>query len=146
VTHYQHSAESAAIPKFDNVQEFDRWRAAGASSFFFRLSGHKAKPAVFHGLTPEVGRLLVERAPEATQRFMTLVDRSLPGWYLAGEERQFHFGENYVDYPDFALAIFQARAYAEQAPAKRLARWIDVPWCPADLYYVQKLAIILEKE
>ena len=63
---------------------------------------------------------------------------------MTGEERQFHFGENYCDYPDFALAVFEARAYIERAPAARLAGWIDMPWCPGDLYFIRKLALVLE--
>lgn len=89
-------------------------------------------------------RLLADQAPAATRRYMTFTDHFLPTRYLTGEERQFHFGENFVDYPDFALAIFQARAYVERAPAEKLAGWIDIPWCPGDLYYIQRLSMTLD--
>lgn len=63
---------------------------------------------------------------------------------MTGEERQFHFGENFVDYPDLALAIFEAQAYIERAPAARPAGRIDMPWSPGDLYFIRKLALALE--
>jgi len=76
--------------------------------------------------------------------YLDFIDRSLPGWYLAGEERQFHFGENYVDYPDFAMDIFLAKAYLEKSPPEKLAGWVDMPWCAGDLYYIEKLALVLD--
>jgi hypothetical protein len=144
IEHYRGDADDVVIPKFDNVGDFDRWRASGAGGFFFRVGAHKAKVAKFHDLVPEVGRLLAENAPDAGRVYLKFVDRSLPGWYLVSEERQFHFGENFVDYPDFSLDIFLAKAYIGKAPAEKLARWVDIPWCKGDLYFIQKLAVTLD--
>ena len=52
--------------------------------------------------------------------------------------------EDSCDYPDFALALFEARAHVERAPAARLAGWVDMPWCPADLYFIRKLSLVLD--
>jgi len=144
VENWRRDSQSVLIPKFENVVEFDRWRGEGAGGFFFRVSGHKAKVARFHDLTPEVARLVADHALPAAKVYLDFVDRSLPGWYLAGEERQFHFGENYVDYPDFAMDIFLAKAYLEKSPPEKLAGWVDMPWCAGDLYYIEKLALVLD--
>jgi hypothetical protein len=144
VERFRDGAARLDLPIFENVGQFDRWRAEDMGGFFLPLPPHhKAKPDKFHGLTPEVGQLFVRQAPEAAAAYLKFVDRSLPGWYLVGEERQLHFGENFVDYPDFALSIFQAQAFLGNQPAGQLARWVDIPWCVGDPYFVEKLAICL---
>ncbi len=144
VENYRRDADAVLLPEFNDVNEFDRWRGEGAGGFFFRLGGHKAKVARFHDLAPEVAEIVADHAPEAAGRYLAFVDRSLPGWYLTGEERQFHFGENYVDYPDFARDVFLAKARLGRASAAQLADWADMPWCPGDLYLIEKLAIVLD--
>ena len=132
------------LPIFENVGHFDRWRAEDMGGFFIPLPPHhKAKPDKFHALTPEVGVFLARQAPESVNAYLEFVERTLPGWYLVGEERQFHFGENFVDYPDFSLSIFQAQAFLGGRSVCELARWVDIPWCVGDAYFVQKLAICL---
>ena len=132
------------LPIFENVGHFDRWRAEDMGGFFIPLPPHhKAKPDKFHGLTPEVGVFLARQAPESVNAYLEFVGRTLPGWYLVGEERQLHFGENFVDYPDFSLSIFQAQALLGGRSACELACWVDMPWCVGDAYFVQKLAICL---
>jgi len=61
-----------------------------------------------------------------------------------GEERQVHFGENFVDPPDFAMSAFRALAWLKQPSPEDLARRVDLPFCRADLDYLTKLAIALE--
>ncbi len=132
------------LPIFENVGHFDRWRAEDMGGFFIPLPPHhKAKPDKFHGLIPEVGVFLGRQAPESVNAYLEFVERTLPGWYLVGEERQLHFGENFVDYPDFSLSIFQAQAFLGDRSVCELARWVDIPWCIGDAYFVQKLAVCL---
>jgi hypothetical protein len=38
--------------------------------------------------------------------------------------------------------IFAARALILNERADQLARYLDLPWCKADEYYVQKLALL----
>jgi len=128
---------------FTSVAELDRWIGEGNGAFFFSLGGHKRKVAKYYGLTPEVGRLIADHALSAATRYMAFVDRSLPGWFLAGEERQYHFGENFIDYPDFSLGIFEAKAMIHRVSASELMRYVDIPWCEGDLYYIEKLAWVL---
>jgi hypothetical protein len=37
--------------------------------------------------------------------------------------------------------IFAARAFILGEPADALQKFIDLPWCRADEYYIQKLAL-----
>jgi hypothetical protein len=64
---------------------------------------------------------------------------------LQGEERQVHFGENFVDAPDLALSAFAALTWLKDADADTLARQVDLPFCRADLCYVMKLALALDR-
>jgi hypothetical protein len=41
---------------------------------------------------------------------------------------------------------FAARAWILQEPAERLARYVDIPWCRADLFHIQKLAACIEAD
>jgi len=64
-----------------------------------------------------------------------------PTWHLMGEERQVHYGENFVDPPDFALDAFKAFAWLRDASAQELAQRVDIPFCRADLSCITKLAL-----
>ncbi|MDW8078915.1 MAG: hypothetical protein RMJ16_08485 [Thermoguttaceae bacterium] len=143
VDRFRADARRLAIPEITNVNDFDRWRAEDLGGFFLVLRPHKAKPDKVHGLVPEVGMLLAQLEPDSAQAYLDFVDKSLPGWYLMGEERQFHYGENFVDYPDFALGIFQAKAYFGKVSLRDLVRWIDIPLSKGDAYFVHKAAIVL---
>jgi hypothetical protein len=39
--------------------------------------------------------------------------------------------------------IFAAKALILREPVERLAAYVDLPWCKADEYYIQKLALVL---
>lgn len=145
VDRFCEDARQLTIPEFTDVLQFDRWRAEDRLGFFLVLRPHKAKPDKCHGLVPEVGVLLGRVAPEPAAAYLRFVDNSLPGWYLVGEERQFHYGENFMDYPDLALSVFQAQAYFAAKTPKELARWVDIPLCKGDAYFVHKLAITLHR-
>ncbi len=40
--------------------------------------------------------------------------------------------------------IFAARAWVLDESAETLTHFLDIPWCKADLFYIQKLACCLE--
>lgn len=46
--------------------------------------------------------------------------------------------------PRTVLGAFLANAWLFQAPAERIAETRDIPWCPADLYYVRKLVTAIQ--
>jgi hypothetical protein len=54
-------------------------------------------------------------------------------------------GENYIHRPELPHGIFRAMAYADYASPEELARCLDQPWCHADLYYMDKLAAVLQQ-
>jgi len=85
-----------------------------------------------------------DHALDAARAYLRVIDIMLPGWYLAWEERQFHFGENFADFPDQALSIFNAKAMIERASREKLERFLDIPWCEGDLLYIEKLVRLIE--
>jgi len=140
--HYQQGVKGLAPKVVENVGQVDAFIGAG-DAVFLKVVGHKSKVAKFLELSPEVGRAVSEQAPAAAKAFVAYVDLVMPGWYLTAEERQVHFGENFADYPDFALGVFQAKALIFNEPADVLAGYVDLPWCAGDLYYIEKLALTL---
>jgi hypothetical protein len=145
VAWWQRSAERAKLPTFQNIQEWDSFIGKG-NALFYRIIPHRSKIGLFHGLTPEVAALVKAKAPQAVESIWRTFETLCPTWYLVGEERQVHFGENFVDPPDFALNAFKALAWLRDAPANDLAARVDIPFCRADLAHLTKLAITLEKK
>jgi hypothetical protein len=124
------------------VAQLDAFIGRG-DALFQAVKPHKGKIARLIGLTPELAGLLARYAPNHLKALFGTIDTMMPGWYLMGEERQVHFGENFVDYPDQALAIYIARAGAGFDSPEQLRTWIDMPYCRADLYEIQKRALYL---
>ena len=141
---WQESANSSNMPVFRNISEWDD-RLGKGDYLFFRVSGHKAKLALFHYITPEAANLIKYQASEAIDKTWNWFEALCPTWYLAGEERQVHNGENFVDPPDFALDAFRAMAWLKDASPEDLAMRVDVPFCQADLTYITKIAMALEE-
>ena len=125
------------------VSELDGFIAKG-NALFLTIRPHRAKVALFHRLTPDVANILRARAADAVRRVWGTFLRLCPTWHLVGEERQVHFGENFVDPPHFALDAFCAYAWLTGASADALARHLDIPFCRADLAAIVKIALILE--
>ena len=96
-------------------------------------------------LTPEVGRLLQTYA-EPTQRHLmdVYVDYHRPTWWLAWNVELMLRNESPFSLPTMSAEIFDARALVLREPQKKLARYLDLPWCRADLFYLQKLVACLE--
>jgi hypothetical protein len=96
-------------------------------------------------LTPEVAARVKAKAPEAVEKVWRTFSALCPTWHLVGEERQVHYGENFLDPPDLALDAFTSLAWMAGASATDLAQRVDVPFCHADLYYIAKVAILLDR-
>jgi len=143
VAWWQRVGEKIALPVIKDIGEWDRFIGSG-DVLFFRVIPHNSKIALFRGLTPEVAALVKAKAPEAAEKVWRTFETLCPTWYLMGEERQVHFGENFVDPPDFALGAFQALAWLRGASREELLRRVDIPFCHADLAYLMKLALALE--
>lgn len=103
---------------------------------------HHATFPRYQQLVPEIGRLLADHAGGQLAANLADLDRELPVWYQAWGERLIG-GENYVNPPGLARGTFLAMAYAGGAKPRQLARYLDQPWCRADLYYIEKLTAVL---
>jgi hypothetical protein len=51
--------------------------------------------------------------------------------------------ETPFSFPTMSAEIFTAKALVLREPADRLKRYIDLPWCKADEFYIQQLALTL---
>ncbi len=95
-------------------------------------------------LTPDVAQLLVAFAPEISAKLMaSYVDYQRPGWWIAWNVEQLMRNEVPYQSPTTPLEIFTARALLLHENPDTLAGYLDLPWCRADEYYLQKLALTL---
>ncbi len=141
---WEQSAKQVKLPIFRNINEWDAFINSG-DALFFRIVPHRAKIVLFHDLTPEIAEAVKREVPEAVRRIWQTFELLCPTWHLVGEERQVHYGERFVDPPDFSLSAFKALAWLLDAPASELARRVDIPFCQADLSYAVKIALVLER-
>lgn len=99
----------------------------------------------WRNLTPEVGRLCATYALQ-TERYLmdTYVDYHRPTWFLAWNVETMWRNECPFSFPTLSAEVFAARATILHESAEKLERFIDIPWCKADLFYIQKLVYCLE--
>lgn len=96
-------------------------------------------------LTPEVGRFLATYAGEIHQNLMKVyVDYHRPTWWLAWNVELLWRNEAPFAFPTMSMEIFSARVFILREPAEKLLHYLDLPWCRADLFYIQKLVMIIE--
>jgi hypothetical protein len=143
VAWWRRVAEHGTLRQFQGVGELDRFLGTG-DGLSFRVAPHRHQLALFQDLTPEVAERIRSQAPEARARVWQTFSVLYRTWPFQGEERQVHFGENFVDPPDLALGAFAALAWLMSADAGELTRHVDLSWCRADLCYVTKLAVALQ--
>lgn len=95
-------------------------------------------------LTPDVSRLVKTYAAPVEQHLMTsYVDHLRPGWWLAWNAEQMMRNEAPCQLPSTPLEIFTARALLLGESSAQLGKYLDQPWCKADEFYIQKLALTL---
>jgi hypothetical protein len=95
-------------------------------------------------LTPEVASLLREYARPIHEHLIEVyVDYHRPVWWLAWAPEFMWRNETPFSFPTMSAEIFAAKALVLREPADRLKRYIDLPWCKADEFYIQKLALTL---
>ncbi|HTL55303.1 MAG TPA: PQQ-binding-like beta-propeller repeat protein [Candidatus Limnocylindrales bacterium] len=140
---WKRATEKGTLKTFNGSSELDAFIGKG-DGIFLALAPHRHTLGLFQDLTPEIAELLRAQAPAAVERVWQTFDSLCPTWHLAGEERQVHFGENFVDPPVFALSAFRALKWLKQASGEQLSRRVDLPFCRADLYYMIKLSLALE--
>ncbi len=103
--------------------------------------------ARWRNLTPEVAQMLAQYAGDISRQLMNrLIDHHRPTWWLAWNVELANRGETPFSLPSMAAEIFAAKALILRESAERLQSYLDLPWCRADLYYIQKLVHCLEAE
>jgi len=96
-------------------------------------------------LTPEVGRLLADYAGATQKHLMEIyVDYHRPTWYVAWGVETMWRNESPFAFPTMPVEIFAAKTWVLNGSAEELTRFVDIPWCQADLFYIQKLVSCLE--
>ncbi len=96
-------------------------------------------------LTPEIGRLCSEYATQTHKKLMDVyIDYHRPTWYLAWNVETMWRNECPVVFPTMSAEVFAARALILREPSEKLKRFLDIPWCKADLFYIQKLLFVIE--
>ncbi len=96
-------------------------------------------------LTPEVGRLIATHAGDVHRQLMNVyVDYHRPTWWLAWNVELMVRNESPMSLPTMSAEIFAARAMILREPAEKLEGYLDLPWCEADLFHIQKLVMCLE--
>ncbi len=136
-------AAEGTLQTFNTTAELDPFIGKG-DGLSFRLAPHRHKVALLLGLSPELAGRLRALAGAEVQQVWRIFERLYATWWIVGEERQVHFGENYVDPPDLAAGGFGALAWLLEAAPEFLRARIDLPFCRADLFHVQKLAMALD--
>lgn len=95
-------------------------------------------------LTPEVAQLLNRYAGDIPHKLLErYVDYHRPTWYLAWNVELANRNESPFALPTMSMEIFMAKALLANESAARLRQYLDIPWCHADLYYIQKLVYCL---
>jgi hypothetical protein len=141
---WRRAAEQGSLRTFKSSSELDPFIGKG-DAFSLAVAPHRHKLVLFRDLTPEIAeRILSEGGARSADTVWATVEELYCTWSLMGEERQVHFGENFVDPPDLALGAFRAMKWLRKSSRDELARRVDIPFCRADLAFVTKLAIALE--
>lgn len=140
---WRRAAQEPAAGSFPGVGALDAF-IGGGDALSFKVAPHRHKIALLRDLTPEVAERVRAEAADAVEAVWRRFTRLHATWWLVGEERQVHFGENLVDPPDLALGAFQALAWLRGADADELARRVDRPFGRADFSHLMKLGIALD--
>jgi hypothetical protein len=95
-------------------------------------------------MTPDVGRLLAAHAGEIHRDLMEqYVDYHRPTWWIAWMVEHMVRNESPFVFPTAAMEIVSARALILGEPGEDLEKYIDIPWCKADEFYVRKLVLTI---
>jgi hypothetical protein len=98
--------------------------------------------ARYEQLTPEIAHAIRHWSHDLASPRLRAFRESRPAWWLAFGDRTVG-GENYTNPPHFTHALFTAASLLEQASATTLFGWLDVPWCKADLYFIERCTLAL---
>ena len=96
-------------------------------------------------LTPEIGRFCSCFANKTHKHLMDVyVDYHRPTWYIAWGVETMWRNECPFAFPTMSAEIFAAKALILNESSEKLTSYLDIPWCKADLFYIQKLVLCIE--
>jgi len=96
-------------------------------------------------LTPEVGRLCATYAGQTHEHLMDVyVNYHRPTWFVSWNVELMWRNECPFAFPTMSAEIFAARVLILGEPGDKLERFLDIAWCKADLFYIQKLVLCIE--
>ena len=101
---------------------------------------HTGKLARFLKLTPETGFALREWSDGCAEKRLASLRRRFSTWWIAAGDRLVG-GENFISPLHFSRALWQGLAWIETDPKRFEGVKIDVPWCHADLAFIEKSAL-----
>ncbi|MBN2271938.1 MAG: PQQ-like beta-propeller repeat protein [Sedimentisphaerales bacterium] len=123
------------------VYEYGHWRGGVISM----IPVQRSIFARWRHLTPEMGRFLATHAGRIHRHLMDVyVDYHRPTWFLAWGVETMWRNESAFAFPTMAAEVFTARAMILDEPAEKLEGFVDIPWCKADLFHIQKLVLCME--
>lgn len=106
----------------------------------------RAAPTRWRHLNEDIARINLKYTREIQQRLIdNYIDFHRPAWFLAWTPVIAYNHENCPSTPLHSIAHFSAKAWLDTTPDKDLDHKTDIPWCRGDLYYAQKLAMVLGK-
>ncbi|MBC7250169.1 MAG: PQQ-binding-like beta-propeller repeat protein [Anaerolineae bacterium] len=113
-----------------------------AGKFMSTTWGGGGKIVRYRDLVPEIGRALRDYAWGDMQNQDAFIETVAPAQYLAWS---FAVGrtEQFTNFPSQAHEIFQAKALIMDGDTDTLRRYLSVPWCAGDLYYIEKLVLAI---
>jgi hypothetical protein len=106
---------------------------------------HHVRLVRFGNLLPEIVELFEMDERKLAAKRLRLFREARPGWWMAFGDRYIG-GENYISPPHFSHAVFAGAALVEKVDRSSLMEWIDVPWCEADLFFIEKCALALREK
>lgn len=124
-----------------NLERTDAWVWQPTRDATRRL--HHGKLGRYLRLTPELGWALRQWGGGAPQARLRELRRRFPTWWIARGERLIG-GENFTTSLNFSRALWQGWLLIDSpGPVERVPRWwLDVPWCRADLAWLEKAAVL----
>ncbi len=119
------------------------------STYYLPFGG---EPVQWYEMIPELAIFLDKKSGAQINDFFSSTEASTKRtinsfarnnfWFLTRGEGQM-FAENSLNWPEPVLALFKIRCFVYKDDAKTLYRYSDMPWCPGDLSYIEKLTLTL---
>jgi hypothetical protein len=105
---------------------------------------HTGKLARYLKLTPELGFALRQWTDGAAAARVEAMRKKFPTWWIARGDRLIG-GENYISPLHFSRALWLGLAWIETDARRWNGVGLDIPWCHADLAFLEKAAIKPER-